>query len=114
MASSICSLCLCNCKEATSQSCKPHRIPDSDSVINTIIAAEIWFDFSGNKVFPSLSVIGQIWTLANGRWLSLVKQQLADAVIALVSFSILKCELVSDKGGTLEPRYIRSPCNMSH
>ena len=47
-------------------------------------------DVSGNKPLVSPTINGQIWTLLNGTWLSLVKQELADAVTASVCFPLLK------------------------
>ena len=70
---------------------------------------------SSNKPFLSLIVSGQIWTPPYGTWLSLVKQELADVVIASVCFMLPKdSDLASDWGVNVEPRYLQSHCTVPH
>ena len=60
-------------------------------------------DVSGNKPLLSPTINGQIWTLPNGTWLSLVKQELADALLLQSVLTSKGCELALDLDMNVEP-----------
>ena len=71
---------------------QPHRVPDLMGYQILILKAsnEYCNDISGNKLLLSPTVSDQIWTPSYGTRLSLVKQELVNAVIASVSFILPK------------------------